>query len=338
MDYARLGNSGPKVSRLCLGMMTFGADGERAWALDEDQAEPIVRAAVEGGVTYFDTADSYNHGLSELITGRLLPKYLRREEMVVATKVGLPVGSGSNQQGLSRQHILSSIDGSLRRLNLDYVDLYQVHRWDPTTPIEETMAALDEVVRSGRARYIGASSMCAWQFAKTQAAADRAGGARFASMQNHYNLIYREEEREMIPLCIDQGVGIVPWSPLARGLLTRVRGGHRGEGTRRSQADPYVDHFYRHPSDADVIAAVASVAGDLGVPPARAALAWLWQQKGVTAPVVGASRPGHITDALAAEQLHLDPDSVSRLERPYAPHPLLFHSLHDVAVGRGAQQ
>ncbi|MDA8366309.1 MAG: aldo/keto reductase [Actinomycetota bacterium] len=325
MEYVNLGRTGLRVSRLCLGMMGFANDSDRAWVIGEDAAEPIVRAAVEGGVTFFDTADTYSAGGSEVATGRLLTKFLSREEMVVATKVFMPMTPGENGWGLSRKHILAAIDASLARLGFDYVDLYQIHRWDRRTPIEETMAALDEVVRSGRARYIGASSMFAWQFAKAQHIAERDGLTRFVSMQNHYNLIYREEEREMIPLCVDQGVGVIPWSPLARGMLagTRTRDGERL--TTRAGNDPFGDTLYNQPTDFDVVDAVAAVAAERGVPMAQVALAWLWHKQGVTAPIVGATKPGHMEDALAAEALSLTEEEIARLEAPYVPHPVLGH-------------
>jgi aryl-alcohol dehydrogenase-like predicted oxidoreductase len=325
MEYVNLGKTGLRVSRLCLGMMGFGTGSDRAWVIDDDAAEPLVRAAVEGGVTFFDTADVYSNGKSEIATGRLLPKFLSREEFVVATKVFMPTGPGQNGRGLSRKHIFASIDGSLKRLGLDYVDLYQIHRWDPHTPIEETMGALHEVVQSGKARYIGASSMAAWQFSKAQYTADAAGSTRFVSMQNHYNLVYREEEREMVPLCIDQGVGVIPWSPLARGLLagTRTREGERL--TTRASSDPFGDSLYNQPTDFDVVDRVVDVAGKQGVAPAQVALAWLLHKPGVTAPIFGATKPGHVEDALAAEQLHLDQDEIEALEEPYRPHPVLGH-------------
>src|SRR5580692_2553098 len=250
MNYTNLGTSGLRVSRVCLGMMGFGSGSDRPWVIDEDAAEPIVKAAVEGGVTFFDTADAYSAGASEVATGKLVPKYLSRDEAVVATKVFMPVTPGENGGGLGRKHILSGIDASIQRLNMDYVDLYQIHRWDPRTPIEETMEALNDVVRAGKARYIGASSMFAWQFAKAQHTAERNGWARFVSMQNHYNLIYREEEREMIPLCLDQGVGCIPWSPLARGFLTGTR--KRGDGkseTTRARTDDFAHNLYYRESD-----------------------------------------------------------------------------------------
>jgi aryl-alcohol dehydrogenase-like predicted oxidoreductase len=325
MDYVNLGGTGMRVSRVCLGMMSFGNNSERPWVLDEDAAEPIVAAAAEGGVTFFDTADVYSAGASEVATGRLLGKLFRRDDVVVATKVFMPVGESENARGLSRKHILSAIDASLRRLGMDYVDLYQIHRWDPRTPIEETMEALHEVVRSGRARYIGASSMFAWQFAKAQHVAELHGWTRFVSMQNHYNLLYREEEREMIPQCIDQGVGVIPWSPLARGVLAgnRTRDGERR--TTRSTSDPFGDSLYAQPADFDVVDAVAEVAAERGVPSAQIALAWLLQRPGVTAPIVGATKLGHIEDALAAEKLELTEDEIRRLEAPYIPHRVLGH-------------
>jgi aryl-alcohol dehydrogenase-like predicted oxidoreductase len=325
MKYVNLGRTGLRVSRVCLGMMSFGNDSERPWVLDEDAAEPIVRAAVEGGVTFFDTADTYSGGASEVATGRLVPKFLTREEMVVATKVYMPVTPGENGGGLSRKHILSGIDASLTRLGMDYVDLYQIHRWDGRTPIEETMEALHDVVRSGKARYIGASSMFVWQFARAQHAADLHGWTRFVSMQNHYNLIYREEEREMIPFCVDQGVGVIPWSPLARGVLAgnRTRDGQRL--TTRSDTDDFTNYLYDQPTDFDVVERVAEVADGRGVPAAQVALAWLLRKPGVTAPIVGATRSGHLADALAAEQLSLEDDEVARLEEPYVPHPVLGH-------------
>jgi 1-deoxyxylulose-5-phosphate synthase len=325
MDYVNLGATGLRVSRVCLGMMSFGNDSERAWVLDEDAAEPIVRAAVEGGITFFDTADTYSGGASEVATGRLLSKLLTRDELVVATKVFMPMTPGENGGGLSRKHILSAIDASLQRLDMDYVDLYQIHRWDPRTPIEETMEALHDVVRAGKARYIGASSMFAWQFAKAQHTAERHGWTRFASMQPHYNLLYREEEREMIPQCIDQGVGVIPWSPLARGVLAgnRTRGGERR--TTRSDSDPFTDYLYSQPTDFDVVERAAEVAAERDTSPARIALAWLLHKPGVTAPIVGATKLEHLQDALAAEQLKLSDEEIARLEEPYAPHPVLGH-------------
>jgi 1-deoxyxylulose-5-phosphate synthase len=325
MDYVNLGATGLRVSRICLGMMSFGNNSERPWVLDEDGAEPIVRAAAEGGVTFFDTADVYSAGASEVATGRLLGKLFDRDEVVVATKVYQPMTPGENGRGLSRKHILSAIDASLERLDMDYVDLYQIHRWDARTPIEETMEALSDVVRAGKARYIGASSMFAWQFAKAQSIAADHGWTRFVSMQNHYNLVYREEEREMIPLCIDQGVGVIPWSPLARGLLAGNRSRDGGKHTTRANSDAFGDSLYTQPADFDVADRAAEVAAERGVPAAQVALAWLLHRPGVTAPIVGATRPGHIEDALAAEKLELSADEIDRLEEPYVPHPVLGH-------------
>jgi aryl-alcohol dehydrogenase-like predicted oxidoreductase len=325
MQYVSLGATGLRVSRVCLGMMSFGNDSDKPWVLDEQAAEPIVRAAVDGGITFFDTADTYSQGASEIATGRLLAKLFTREEVVLATKVFMPMTPGENGGGLSRKHILSAIDASLERLQMDYVDLYQIHRWDNRTPIEETMEALHDVVRAGKARYIGASSMFAWQFAKAQHVADARGWTRFVSMQNHYNLVYREEEREMIPLCVDQGVGVIPWSPLARGVLagTRTRGGERL--TTRAGTDQFTDYLYNQPTDFDVVERVAEVAAERGVPPAQVALAWLLHKPAVTAPIVGATKVEHLNDALAAEQLALSDEEIARLEEPYAPHPVLGH-------------
>jgi len=325
MDYVNLGSTGLRVSRVCLGMMSFGNNSDRPWVLDDDAAEPIVRAAADGGVTFFDTADVYSAGASEVTTGRLLGKMFRRDDVVVATKVFSPMGPGENSRGLSRKHILSGIDASLERLDMDYVDLYQIHRWDYDTPIEETMEALHDVVRAGKARYIGASSMFAWQFAKAQHVADDHGWTRFVSMQNHYNLIYREEEREMIPQCIDQGVGVIPWSPLARGVLagSRTREGERR--TTRSNSDAFQDTLYTA-ADFDVVDRAGEVAAERGVAAAQVALAWLLHRPGVTAPIVGATRLGHLEDALAAEHLDLSDEEVRRLEEPYVPHPVLGHN------------
>ena len=326
MQYENLGTSGLRVSRICLGMMGFGNDSDRQWVIDEDAAEPIVRAAVEGGVTFFDTADAYSAGASERATGKLVPKYLSRDEAVIATKVFMPVTPGENGGGLSRKHILSGIDASLTRLGLDYVDLYQIHRWDPRTPIEETMGALHEVVQAGKARYLGASSMFSWQFAKAQYTAEKNGWTKFVSMQNHYNLIYREEEREMIPLCLDQGVGVIPWSPLARGVLA-------GNRTRSGERDHHA--FEHRPVHRLPLRAADGFRRGReprnrwrparGVPTAQVALAWLLSKPGVTAPIVGSTKLSHLEDALAAEALTLSDDEVAGLEKPYVPHPVLGH-------------
>jgi aryl-alcohol dehydrogenase-like predicted oxidoreductase len=325
VQYARLGSSGLKVSRIALGMMSYGSQTERRWHLGEDEAEKIVRRAVESGVTFFDTADTYSDGVTEELTGRLLAKLFgRRDDYVLATKVFFPMGPGPNDGGLSRKHVLAGIDDSLRRLGTDYVDLYQIHRWDDETPIEETMEALHDVVRAGKARYLGASSMYAWQFAKAQHTAQAAGWTRFISMQNHYNLLYREEEREMIPLCLDQGVGCIPWSPLARGLLAgnRDRGGQ--QRTVRAGSDPLAGELYGD-DDFDVIDAVRAVAAERGLPPAQIALAWLLGKPAVAAPIVGATKLRHLEDAIAAVEVTLRGDEVARLEAPYRPHPILGH-------------
>src|SRR5580704_16552100 len=325
MRYVNLGRTGLIVSRVCLGMMSFGDDSERPWVLDEGAAEPIVKAAVDGGVNFFDTADTYSGGASEVATGRLVSKLLTRDEVVIATKVFMPMTPGENGKGLSRKHILSAIDASLGRLGMDYVDLYQIHRWDHRTPIEETMEALHDVVRSGKARYIGASSMFAWQFAKAQQVAERNGWTRFVAMQNHYNLIYREEEREMLPLCADQGVAVLPYSPLARGMLAGNRNRQGERRTARAGDDPLSDERYNTDADFDVVDRLTEVAAERGAPPAQVALAWLLSRLGVTAPIIGATRLGHITDALAASQLTLSGEEVRRLEEPYIPHPVLGH-------------
>ena len=325
MQYTNLGNTGLRVSRFCLGMMSFGSNSDREWAVDEDAAEPIVRAAVDGGVTFFDTADTYSNGASEIATGRLVSKMLTRDEMVIATKVFMPMTPGENGAGLSRKHVMSAIDASLERLDMDYVDLYQIHRWDPRTPIDETMEALHDIVQVGKARYIGARSMFAWQFAKAQRVAERRGWTTFVSMQNHYNLLYREEEREMIPQCLDMGVGVIPWSPLARGVLAgnRTRAGDRL--TTRSGSDPFTDYLYSQPTDFDVVERVSEVAAARNVPQAQIALAWLLHKPGVSAPIVGATKAQHVHDALAAEQLSLSDEEITSLEELYVPHPVLGH-------------
>jgi 1-deoxyxylulose-5-phosphate synthase len=322
MDYVNLGRSGLRVSRICLGMMSYGRHESRPWALDDADAEPIVRRAIEEGITFFDTADVYNGGQSEVVTGRVLQRLFgTREEYVVATKVYFQTMPGENGRGLSRKHILASIDASLGRLGLDYVDLYQIHRWDPLTPIEETMDALHDVVNAGKARYIGGSSMYAWQFAKAQSVAK----TRFASMQNHYNLVYREEEREMIPQCIDQGVAVLPWSPLARGLLAGSRTREGEKLTTRAQTDQFIESLYTPEVDFAVVDRVAEVAAARGVSSAQIALAWLLHKPGVTAPITGATRVEHLEDAIAAEQLTLSPEEMERLEEPYVPHSVSGH-------------
>ena len=320
MQYKTLGASGLVVSRLVLGMMSYGDRSRRAWHLDLDQARPIVRRAVEAGLTVFDTADVYDRGASEEVTGTLLRELFgSREEYVVATKGYYPMSERPGDRGLSRKHVLAAADASLRRLGTDHIDLYQIHRWDHATPIEETMEALDSLVRAGKVRYLGASSMCAWQLAKAQHVAERNGWHRFVSMQNHHNLVYREEEREMLPLCRDQGLGVLPYSPLARGLLTGSRRREGGGTTTRSAHDLAADSAYA-PEDFDVVEALCEVADELVRPPSQVALAWLRTRPGVTAPIVGATKLAHLEDALASLELVLDRDVVKRLEEPYRPH------------------
>jgi len=326
MEYVNLGKTGLKVSRLCLGMMSYGSSQWRDWVLDEDASRPLIRHALEIGINFFDTAAIYSLGISEEVTGRALRDFTaRREDYVLATKVFNPMGDGPNDRGLSRKHIFDAIDASLRRLGVEYVDLYQIHRWDYQTPIEETIEALHDVVKAGKARYIGASSMFAWQFAKAQHTAERHGWTRFVSMQNHYNLIYREEEREMIPLCLDQGVGLIPWSPLARGFLAGNRTRDRRGETARSLSDSYAHEMYYRDSDFDVLDRVLALAERRGVKPVQIALAWLLHRPGVTAPIIGATKMHHLDDALAALSVTLSPDEMAFLEEPYRPHPILGH-------------
>ena len=322
MKYVNLGRTGLRVSRVCLGMMSYGNDSDRPWVLDEDAAEPIVKAAVDGGITFFDTADVYSAGASEVATGRLLSKYFSRDQVVVATKVHGAMGAGENDRGLSRKHILAGIDASLRRLNMDYVDLYQIHRWDSRTPIEETMDALNDVVRAGKARYIGASSMYAWQLMKALSISERNGWARFVCMQGHYNLIYREEEREMLPLCLAENLGVIPWSPQARGRLARAE----DLDTARDKSDDYTRKLYDQPSDSDVVAANRAVAKARGVSPAVTALAWLLSRPAVTAPIIGATKPGHLETAAEAVNFVLEEAEVRAMEAPYRAHPVKGHS------------
>ena len=325
MQYVPLGSTGLKVSRICLGTMTYGTPKWREWVLDDQASRPFIRAALEKGINFFDSADMYSDGASEEVLGRALKEFAQRDQLVVATKVFFPMGPGVNDRGLSRMHILHAIDASLKRLDMDYVDLYQIHRFDPETPIEETLEALDTVVRSGKARYIGASSMYAWQFARMLGVSDRNGLARFVTMQNHYNLVYREEEREMIPLCQAEGIGILPWSPLARGMLTgaRRRGGEAT--TVRAKTDDYSGKLYTE-ADFDVVERVVDLAGRRGVSPARIALAWLLHQPAVTAPIIGASKPGHLEDAIAALDVSLSAEERRFLEEPYRPHAIRGHS------------
>ena len=320
MDYVRLGDTGLQVSRVCLGCMSFGVPerGTHTWTLDEESSRPLIKHALDAGITFFDTANIYSDGTSEEIVGRALARYAKREEIVLATKLRGRMRPGPNGAGLSRKAVLSEIDNSLRRLGTDYVDLYQVHRWDPKTPIEETMEALHDVVRAGKVRYLGASSMWAWQFAKAQWVAERNGWTRFVSMQNHYNLIYREEEREMLPLCRDQGVGVIPWSPLARGRLTR----DWDERTARSETDEFGSTLYPD-SDREIVHRVAEVAEARGVPRAQVALAWVAGRPGVSAPIVGATKTDHIDDAVSGVGFELSAEEVTRLEEPYRPHAVV---------------
>jgi aryl-alcohol dehydrogenase-like predicted oxidoreductase len=325
MEYVRLGKTGMKVSRICLGTMTYGTSKWRDWVLDEDKARPFYKRAVEKGINFFDTADMYSNGASEEVTGRALRDFAKRDEVVVATKVFNRMGPDPNAAGLSRKHIMAGIDASLRRLGMDYVDLYQIHRWDAETPIEETLEALNDVVRAGKARYIGGSSMYAWQFMKALAVSERRGWARFVSMQNHYNLVYREEEREMIPLCIDQGVGVIPWSPLARGFLSGNRTKDKGGVTTRSKSDEFAHSLYYQDDDFAVLERVKTAAGQLGSSMTQAALAWMLSKPGLTAPIIGASRMEHLDQALEAVSIRISPDQVKMLEEPYRPHRILGH-------------
>ncbi|MCE0523362.1 MAG: aldo/keto reductase [Methylacidiphilales bacterium] len=325
MDYVNLGFTGLKVSRICLGTMTYGSKKWREWVLDEAESRPFIQRALEAGINFFDTADMYSEGASEEVLGRALKDFgPSRDRLVIATKVFNPMGSDLNQRGLSRKHIRHAIDDSLRRLKTDYVDLYQIHRFDPDTPMEETLEALNEVVRAGKALYIGASSMFAWQFAQMLAISDGNGWARFVTMQNHYNLLYREEEREMNPLCLAEGVGLIPWSPLARGLLT----GNRKAKTTRAQTDDFANKLYgKEMTEADVRVAerVEEVGRERGIPPAQVALAWLLHQPGLVAPIVGASKSHHLDDALAAVNVKLSPKEIARLEELYVPHEIAGH-------------
>jgi aryl-alcohol dehydrogenase (NADP+) len=344
MDYVRLGTTGLKVSRLCLGCMSYGTSAWRAWVLDEAESRPFFRRAIEQGITFFDTADMYSLGVSEEVTGRALKEYAKRDQVVIATKAYYPVGQGPNDRGLSRKHLFDAIDNSLRRLGTDYVDLYQIHRWDDGTPIEETLRALDDIVRAGKARYIGASSMFAYQFATALRVADGRGWTRFVSMQNHYNLVYREEEREMIPLCRQEGVGLIPWSPLARGLLAGTRrreqlpavpsrgvgfgrtsavGTFEGE-TSRARTDAFSQELYSQ-QDFDVVDRCVELARRRDLVPAQVALAWLLHRPGVTAPIVGATTLAQLDQAVGAVSVRLSEEEMRYLEEPYRPHPVLGH-------------
>ena len=326
MQTNSLGQTGLKVSRICLGMMTYGTSKWRDWVLDYEAAEPFVARALDAGINFFDTADVYSIGVSEEVTGRALKQLAQRDKIVIATKVCNPMSADANDRGLSRKHIMQSIDASLRRLGTDYVDLFQIHRWDPNTPIEETMEALNDVVRAGKALYIGASSMYAWQFAKAQHVAESHGWSKFVSMQNHYNLVYREEEREMIPLCRDQGVGLIPWSPLARGFLAGNRTAAKQDETARSRSDDFAHSLYYKESDFRVVDAVSEVAAERGVKPAQVALAWMLQKPWISAPIIGASKMYQLDEAIGALEINLTTEEVKALEAPYEPHRILGHS------------
>jgi aryl-alcohol dehydrogenase-like predicted oxidoreductase len=326
MEQVRLGKTGLKVSKLCLGCMTYGSPEWRTWVLDQEASKPFFQSAIEKGITFFDTANVYSIGASEEVTGHWLREFARREEIVVATKVNGPMGKGANEKGLSRKSIMAQIDASLRRLGMEYVDLYQIHRFDYETPIEETLEALNDVVKAGKARYIGASSMYAWQFARMLAASDANGWARFVSMQPQYNLVYREEEREMLPLCRAEGIGVIPWSPLARGFLAGGRAQPKEGNTERARTDEFSPRLYYTEADQKVVGAVGEVAKERGLSNMQIALAWVLRNKAITAPIVGASKLGHIDDAVSALDVTLSDDEVKRLQAHYAPKPVLDHA------------
>jgi aryl-alcohol dehydrogenase (NADP+) len=325
MEYVNLGRSGLKVSKICLGTMTYGTPKWREWVLDEEESRPFFKRALEAGINFFDTADMYSAGVSEEVTGKALRDFARRDEIVLATKLYWPLNDDPNHQGLSRLHIMRSIDDSLRRLGTDYVDLYQIHRWDYETPIEETLDALNDVVKSGKARYIGASSMHAWQFSKSLYQADIHGWTRFISMQNHYNLVYREEEREMIPLCIEEGIGLIPWSPIARGFLAGKWPRDQEGQTPRARSDTYGRELYSRQNDYDILDQVNTLADRLGVTSSQIALAWMLHKPGITSPIIGASKMSHLEEALAALEIQLSTEDIDFLEQPYLPHPVLGH-------------
>lgn len=326
MKYIRLGSTGLKVSRLCLGCMSFGERSENwKWVLNEEQSRPFIQKALESGINFFDTADVYSNGMSEVVVGNALRDFAKREEVVIATKVRFPTGKGPNDYGLSRKHIMNAIDASLKRLGTDYVDLYQIHRWDYETPIEETMEALNDIVRAGKARYIGASAMYAWQFAKAQYTADLNGWTRFVSMQNHYNLIYREDERELLPFCQDQGVGVIPFSPLARGVLAR-KPAEDDDETLRYQSDTLAKSRYGQEDNLTTVRRVSKVAEKRGISMAQVALAWMYTKPYITSPIIGTTKPHHLEDALSALSVQLTADEVDQLEESYRPHPVIAHS------------
>jgi aryl-alcohol dehydrogenase (NADP+) len=325
MEYVSLGRSGLKVSRLCLGTMTFGNPAWRAYVLPEDESRPIIHRALLLGINFFDTADMYSLGASEEVLGRALRDFASRDDVVIATKVYYPMGEGPNRRGLSRKHVCASVEGSLRRLGTDHIDLYQVHRWDPQTPVEETLRALDDLVRSGKVRYLGASSMAAWQFARALGLAELRNWTRFVSMQNHYNLVYREEEREMLPLCREEGVAVIPWSPLARGLLAGNRPRASEGHTTRARSDAFARELYYAPSDFEIVDRVSEVATSRGRLPAQVALAWLLRQPGVTSPIVGVTRLDQLDQLVGALGVELTGAECAYLEEPYVPHPVLGH-------------
>ena len=325
MHYVNLGNTGLKVSRICLGMMSFGSSKWREYILDEEEGRPIIQRAIEAGINFFDTANMYSDGISEQVTGRALEDFAKREEVVIATKVYFPYNDKPNQGGLSRLHIIRAVEDSLKRLGTDYIDLYQIHRWDYDTPIEETLKALHELVKSGKVRYIGASSMHTWQFAKSLYLADLHNWTRFVSMQNHYNLVYREEEREMIPFCNDQGIGLIPWSPLARGFLAGNRTREKSGETTRAKTDNLAHNYYYQENDFDTLDRSIKLREQHGVSSAQIALAWLLHKKGITAPIVGASKMRHLEEAIAAIDIQLSDEEIAYLEEPYQPHPVLGH-------------
>jgi len=328
MKYVKLGNTGLRVSPLSLGCMTYGSPQWRDWVLDEAASLPFIGRALEMGINFFDTADVYSLGESEVVLGRALKHFgAKRENVVIATKVWNVMSSDCNDRGLSRKHIMQGVDASLRRLGTDYIDLYQIHRYDPHTPIEETLEALNDLVRMGKVLYLGASSMYAWQFARMLAVQERHGWSRFVSMQNHYNLVYREEEREMVPLCRSEGIAVIPWSPLARGFLAGNRGEVKAGETTRAKSDDFAHRLYYQPDDHKVVEAVSAVAAARGVPNAQIALAWLLAQPGVTAPIIGASKLPHLEDAFAALSITLDADELKALSAPYRPHPVLGISM-----------
>jgi aryl-alcohol dehydrogenase-like predicted oxidoreductase len=322
MKYTHLGRTGVTVSRICLGCMSYGTPKWRPWVHDADASAPFFKRAIEAGINFFDTADMYSHGVSEEVTGRWLREYGVLDEIVIATKVFFPINDRPNMGGLSRKHIQQACEDSLRRLGVETIDLYQIHRLDPNTPMEEMLAALDQLVSQGKVRYIGASSTYAWQFQRLLSISERNGWARFVTMQNHYNLVYREEEREMIPLCEDEGIGVIPWSPLARGMLAGTRNKLGDDSTIRSSSDGLDQILYDQPSDWDVVTAVKRVAAERGEPAARVALAWLLAKPAVTAPIVGATRLGHLDDAIAATEIELSADEIAILEAPYRAHPV----------------